>query len=152
MKFLLCAATMTLLGLTGAGRIPRSFDALQVHNTHNNFPNLHTVHHGHGATSYQNVDIENHGDVQIPTKFRAEQQQYYGYPKHDDNHELYEVSAITTVPRFPSTNGIPNHYYQLSDDSDLYDSNNIDHIEINNIAEQSAYYDNYDHEYDFGYQ
>lgn len=34
------------------------------------YTNLQTVYHGHGATSYQNVQIDNHDSILIPANYR----------------------------------------------------------------------------------
>ncbi|XP_029156548.1 uncharacterized protein LOC114929215 [Nylanderia fulva] len=34
------------------------------------YTNLQTVYHGHGATSYQNVQIDNHNSIIIPANYR----------------------------------------------------------------------------------
>lgn len=49
---------MLLIALSNAGRITRD----------NEFPNLQTVHHGNGATSYQNVEVKNGPSIITGTK------------------------------------------------------------------------------------
>lgn len=38
-----------------------------IHHPH--FPNFRSVYHGHGATSYQNVQIDNHDSIPVPTNY-----------------------------------------------------------------------------------
>lgn len=33
------------------------------------FPNFRTIYHGHGATSYQNVQVDNHNAIPVPTNY-----------------------------------------------------------------------------------
>lgn len=34
------------------------------------YTNLQAVYHGHGATSYQNVQIDNHDNILVPANYR----------------------------------------------------------------------------------
>ncbi|XP_032664749.1 uncharacterized protein LOC116841200 [Odontomachus brunneus] len=45
-----------------AKRITRGVD--YVH-----FPNFRMIYHGHGATSYQNVQVDNHDTIPVPTNY-----------------------------------------------------------------------------------
>ncbi|XP_046749638.1 uncharacterized protein LOC124413233 [Diprion similis] len=131
MKLLLCTMMM-MIAASWAGRITRSIvdHTLQE----NNFPNLHTVHHGHGATSYQNVNIENRNKPNT---------------RSHNLHELqYEISPTKALP-FVIVDDTDDLFF-ASDNADPYTSNDIEHVEINNIAEPFAYYDQYDFDYDYG--
>lgn len=49
--------------LCEAGRLTRGID----HISH--FSNNQAIYHGHGATSYQNVQIDNHDDIVVPSNY-----------------------------------------------------------------------------------
>ncbi|XP_011149721.2 uncharacterized protein LOC105189362 [Harpegnathos saltator] len=51
-----------LVAVCGAKRLTRGVD--DVH-----FPNFRAVYHGHGASSYQNVQIDNHDSILVPTNY-----------------------------------------------------------------------------------
>lgn len=67
-----------------ARRIPRGLE-------YDLFPNFRAVYHGHGATSYQNVDIQNHGSVPVPTH-----SQHIHVAEHLAHHE-HEGTCATTI-------------------------------------------------------
>ncbi|XP_046600155.1 uncharacterized protein LOC124295190 [Neodiprion lecontei] len=132
MKLLLCTMMMMMMiAASRAGRIIRSIDDHTLQE--NNFPNLHTVNHGHGATSYQNVNIENQHKPHTATQHIHEFQ--------------YQVSPTKPAP-FVIVDGTNDLLF--ASDNDPYTSNNIEHVEINSIAEPFAYYDHYDFDYDYG--
>lgn len=109
---------MMLVAMSNAGRIPRSYDG----HRHDNFPNLQTVHHGHGATSYQNIDIKNHGEISIPTKFHTSSH-HYVYPEEHDHGKTYCLFTLITERQFnvPHTKFITCDYCYWSFHSVLFD-------------------------------
>lgn len=50
------------IAVCGAKRITRGLDYVYL-------PNFRTVYHGHGATSYQNVQVDNHDSIPVPTNY-----------------------------------------------------------------------------------
>ncbi|KAL7298993.1 hypothetical protein TKK_0008090 [Trichogramma kaykai] len=63
-----------ILTIGQAARLPRGVS--------NSFPNFHAIHHGHGATSYQNVQIESYEPVPVPTL--VHQRDYFHHTKQEE--------------------------------------------------------------------
>lgn len=82
-----------------AGRIRRGID----------HANLQAVYHGHGATSYQNVQIDNHNSIIVPTN--------YGDPEEIKNLKHY-VYHQPIIPIIESHNDI--EHYDISDSGNAH--------------------------------
>ncbi|XP_034951887.1 uncharacterized protein [Chelonus insularis] len=95
---------------------------------YSHFPNLNTVYHGHGATSYQNVQIQNHLSVPIPKDLQVDDGYSHDVMQHhNEDPELLldhlPDSHIALEHSFVS-NDVP---YEDTDDILHYDSEHYDH-------------------------
>ncbi|XP_015593490.1 uncharacterized protein LOC107266936 [Cephus cinctus] len=110
------------------------------------FPNLKTIYHGHGATSYQNVEIQHHGDVPVPVKSRVNHgyiRNLSGYPDYNGDHKLSYVTAIP-ITDYQDIDS----QFVLSSAAPFADSGV--HIEFGKDSVPN-YYDNYDFHQEYEY-
>lgn len=99
------------------------------------YTNLQTVYHGHGATSYQNVQIDNHDSILIPANYRDQAEivnlGYHAYNQpiiqivetHNDIDDIdiphsapYEEFIIADVK-----SDVFGHYFNHDDEKHDYD-------------------------------
>ncbi|KAH0553502.1 hypothetical protein KQX54_001707 [Cotesia glomerata] len=98
-----------------------------ISKAHHNFPYLNSVYHGHGATSYQNVDIQNHLSVPIPKDLQV-----------DDGHEHAYDHKIELIHA-------PEHSEPSYGSSDAYEEDL--QVAYRYHPDNYEHYDNLDYEY-----
>ncbi|XP_020282665.1 uncharacterized protein LOC109854203 isoform X2 [Pseudomyrmex gracilis] len=125
MKLLLFA----VVALCEAARITRGIDRIS------HFSNNQAVYHGHGATSYQNVRIDNHDDIVVPTN----------YGDLAEIQDLEHRESIIPV--------VDSHYdvqhADISDDSAVYEEFTVANLKLNSdVLEHYFDHDDDNHSYD----
>lgn len=60
---------------------------------HAHFPNFQAVYHGHGATSYQNVQVDNHDSVPVSANYV----EHAEIPDFEHHADLDHHSAIIPI-------------------------------------------------------
>ncbi|XP_014467844.1 PREDICTED: uncharacterized protein LOC106740894 [Dinoponera quadriceps] len=116
-----------------AKRISREVD--YVH-----FPNFRTVYHGRGATSYQNVQVDNHDSIQVPTNYIDQAEiQDLGHTHHQ----------AVIVPIEEPHNDV---HFDVAD-SEPYEEFTVADVELKSDVLEH-YFNHYDdeHDYDFHLQ
>ncbi|KAJ8667030.1 hypothetical protein QAD02_008692 [Eretmocerus hayati] len=86
--------TLATVALCQAARLPRSASVEAL-------PHFHAVHHGHGATSYQNVQIQSYGSVPIPTESEHHEIAVAVHHAPEDeyaHHEDYQEILLQDIP------------------------------------------------------
>ncbi|KAG7197235.1 hypothetical protein KM043_018360 [Ampulex compressa] len=68
-----------------AARITRGLE-------YSEFPNFQAVYHGHGATSYQNIEMHHHDSISIPKGYAVHDGLHL--PNFNKHHEYREVIPI----------------------------------------------------------
>ena len=102
----LCLAATA--ALCQAARIPRGIDP---------FPNFHSVHHGYGATSYQNVQIESHGSVPVPAgdhDHDFERQDHVVVHHKEPHYALHDGAYAMRWITFPTKSGDKQMFFNLT--------------------------------------
>ena len=80
-----CLAAVTVI--CDAGLIPSELVYPQ-------FPHLKTVDHGYGATSYQNVQVQNYGSVPIPKDLQVDDGHEYHHTQYLHHDELSQHQEV----------------------------------------------------------
>ncbi|XP_033232178.1 uncharacterized protein LOC117183109 isoform X2 [Belonocnema kinseyi] len=108
------------IAICEGARIPRGIN--------HHFPHFKAIYHGHGATSYQNVEIQNHGSVPIPNNYveRIADHQSFDYSNHgsisiaNNNvqhiHEQHPSQYLTHVSIPTENNYVEHDEHYPSDD------------------------------------
>jgi len=65
---------LLMVAVCEAGRITRGV----IHG-----PNYRAIYHGHGATSYQSMQVDNHGSIIVPTNYRDQAELLGDYEHHE---------------------------------------------------------------------
>ncbi|XP_043287608.1 uncharacterized protein [Venturia canescens] len=114
------------------------------------FPHLKTVDHGHGATSYQNVNVQNFLSVPIPKDLQVDDGHEYKiqreYPQHPDDKKHHDISSLDLL-NYVDSEAVVEHVIipaEASEDSD--DREARSNHESQYSAAPSSNYENYDHE------
>nr|XP_050867384.1 uncharacterized protein LOC127071781 [Vespula vulgaris] len=121
------------IAMCDAARIPRQLE-------YEHFPNFRAIYHGHGATSYQNVHVDNYGDVSLSSDY-ADGVSDLGLTEHHDTdivpilehaNELGHVGESNAeVAIFDGILSPAYHSLETADHSyydEHYDSHYDDHI------------------------
>jgi len=65
---------LLMVAVCEAGRITRGV----IHG-----PNYQAVYHGHGATSYQSMQVDHHGGIIVPTNYKDQAELLRDYEHHE---------------------------------------------------------------------
>lgn len=57
--------------------------SIPTHPIHSQYPHSNGVHHGHGAVSYQNVQVQHHHSVPIPNNLQVDDGESFNHIEHD---------------------------------------------------------------------
>ncbi|XP_057329709.1 uncharacterized protein LOC130670352 [Microplitis mediator] len=116
-KIILCLAVVVVVAEAG----------LIANKIHSHFPYFNAVYHGHGATSYQNVQVQNHLSVPIPKDLQV-----------DDGHEHIHEHKFEFIDP-------PDHQFDHSYiSSDVYEDHSLPY---RYHPDNYEHYDNLDFDY-----
>ncbi|XP_070172044.1 uncharacterized protein [Polyergus mexicanus] len=100
------------------------------------YTNLHAVYHGHGATSYQNVQIDNHDDILVPANYRDQAEivdlEHHAYyqpiiqivESQNDIDDIHDISHSPPYEEFiiaDIKSDVFEHYFNHDDEKHDYD-------------------------------
>ncbi|KAM0726957.1 hypothetical protein ACS0PU_007118 [Formica fusca] len=102
------------------------------------YTNLQAVYHGHGATSYQNVQIDNHDNILVPANYRDQAEivdlEHHAYyqpiiqivESQNDIDDIHDISHSHTAPYEEFTiadikSDVFEHYFNHDDEKHDYD-------------------------------
>ncbi|KAL2731921.1 histidine-rich glycoprotein-like [Vespula squamosa] len=116
------------IAMCEAARIPR-----QLENEH--FPNFQAIYHGHGATSYQNVHVDNYGNVPLSSDYAGKVSDLIGHhgtnnvPILEHTNELGHVGESTAeVATFIGILS-PSYHSLETEDHSYYDEHYENHYD-----------------------
>nr|XP_012226775.1 PREDICTED: uncharacterized protein LOC105674791 [Linepithema humile] len=95
-----------------AGRIRRGID----------HTNLQAVYHGHGATSYQNVQIDNHNSIIVPTNY-GDPEEIKGLEHHVYHQPIVPiVESHNDIEHYDTSDSVPYEEFTVADvKSDVFE-------------------------------
>ncbi|KAI4483237.1 hypothetical protein M0804_008292 [Polistes exclamans] len=114
-----------------AARIPRQLE-------YEHFPNFRTIYHGHGATSYQNVHVNNnYGGVSHSSNYADEALNDFGLTVHHDTDIVPIFGRVKELEHVDQSNAeistfngfVPTYHNLETEDHPYFDEHYENHFD-----------------------